>query len=203
MPIRAVIFDLMDVLILTDHAARAGRERGLGLPEGELQRALLSGPLFRAAIAGRISPETLWREVATRLDRPPDEWRSLAQAFSAAHQLNAELLDFIRTLRTRYQTAILTNTDAAVRQWGIARFHLEREVDQVIISAEEGLHKPQPEFFRLAAARLGIPPEAALLVDDEARYCVAAESVGMVAVRFRETAQAIAEIQARLAADVK
>ncbi len=186
---------------MTDQAKRAAGERELGLGEGSLQRTLLGVSLFREAIAGRAAPEALWRDVAERLGLAPDEWRMLAQTFSSAHQLNDDLLRYMRTLRPRYQLALLTNTDAAVREWGIARFHLEREVDRVIISAEEGLHKPQPEFFLLAVERLGVRPEAALFVDDEARYCAAAVTVGMTAVQFRDTAQAIAEIRARLAAD--
>jgi putative hydrolase of the HAD superfamily len=199
MPIRALIFDLMDVLLLTDVSKRRASEARLGLGEGSLQRALLTSPLFREAIAGRAAPEALWRDVAERLDLPPDDWPTLAQAFSAAHTLNEELVRFIRSLRPRYQTAVLTNTDAAVRTWGIARFHVDREVDLVIISAEEGMHKPQPGFFLLAAERLGVRPEEALFVDDEDRYCAAAESVGMRAVQYRDTEQAIAEITARLA----
>ncbi len=201
MPIRAVIFDLMEVLILTDISERSASETRLGLPEGALQRALFASPLFREAVAGGVSAESLWRDVAQRLGVSPDEWRTLAQAFSSAHRLNEALVRSIRTLRPRYQTAVLTNTDSAVREWGIARFDVEQEVDLVIISAEEGMHKPQPEFFLLAAQRLGIRPEEALFVDDEPRYCAAAASVGMRAVQFHDTDQALAEIQARLAED--
>jgi epoxide hydrolase-like predicted phosphatase len=203
MPIRAVIFDLMDVLILTGESdERRALETRLGLGEGSLRRILLTSPLFREAIAGRVSAEALWREIAWRLGVPLDDWRMLARTFSSAHHLNDELMRFIRTLRSRYKTAVLTNTDSAVREWGIERFHVEQEVDLVIISAEEGMHKPQPEFFLLAAERLGIQPEEALFVDDEPRYCAAAEAVGMRAIQFRDTDQAIAEIQARLAEDV-
>jgi len=201
MPIRAVIFDLMDVLILTDLSERGASETRLGMPEGALQRTLFASPRFREAIAGGVSAELLWRDVAQRLGVAPDEWRTLAQAFSSAHRLNEALVRAIRTLRPRYKVAVLTNTDSAVREWGIARFQVEREVDLVIISAEEGMHKPQPEFFLLAAQRLGIRPEAALFVDDEPRYCAAAESVGMRAVQFHDTDQALAEIRARLAED--
>jgi putative hydrolase of the HAD superfamily len=201
MPLRAVIFDLMDVLVLVgDAPERRAYEARIGVAEGMIHRAMLQSPVFRAAIAGQATEETLWRDVAAALGVDGDEWRTVARAASAAHTLNSGLVTFIRTLRPRYITAILTNTPVGVRRWGIERFGLDREVDQIIVSAEEGLHKPQPEFFLLAARRLDIAPSEALFVDDEARYVAAAEAVGMRGIQFRDTAQAVADVRALLAA---
>jgi putative hydrolase of the HAD superfamily len=200
MPLRAIVFDLMDVLVLVgDAPERRAYEARIGVAEGAIQRAMLASSVFRAAIAGQATEEALWRDVAATLGVEGDEWRTVARAASSAHTLNGELVAFIRTLRPRYISAILTNTPAGVRRWGIERFGLEHEVDQVIISAEEGLRKPQPEFVLLAARRLGIAPAEAVFVDDEPCYVAAAEAVGMRGVRFRETAQAIAEIRVLLA----
>jgi beta-phosphoglucomutase-like phosphatase (HAD superfamily) len=49
----------------------------------------------------------------------------------------------------------------------------------VISSAEEGLAKPRPEIYRRAAARLGLPPEACVFVDDYEANVRAAEELGM------------------------
>jgi epoxide hydrolase-like predicted phosphatase len=66
--------------------------------------------------------------------------------------------------------------------------------DDVVISADVGLHKPQPEIYRLAAERLGIEPERCLFVDDLRENCEGAEEVGMTAIRFRDTAETIARL---------
>ena len=42
-----------------------------------------------------------------------------------------------------------------------------RSLRTVISSAEEGLAKPDPEIYRRAAARLGLPPAACVFVDDD------------------------------------
>ncbi|WP_086821481.1 HAD family hydrolase [Allokutzneria sp. NRRL B-24872] len=39
-------------------------------------------------------------------------------------------------------------------------------VDDVVMSYKEGLLKPDPELFRIACARLGMPPEHVLMVGD-------------------------------------
>jgi putative hydrolase of the HAD superfamily len=57
--------------------------------------------------------------------------------------------------------------------------------DGVVISAEEGLHKPEPEIFLLGAQRAGVAPEECVFVDDLRENCAGAEAVGMTAVLHR------------------
>jgi putative hydrolase of the HAD superfamily len=57
--------------------------------------------------------------------------------------------------------------------------------DGVVISGDEGMHKPQPEIFRLGAERVDLPPEECVFVDDLRENCVGAEAVGMTAVLHR------------------
>jgi putative hydrolase of the HAD superfamily len=67
--------------------------------------------------------------------------------------------------------------------------------DAVVISAEVGLHKPQPEIFRLAAQRVGAAPQSCVFVDDLRENCEGAEAVGMTAVLHRDPAQTIARLE--------
>jgi putative hydrolase of the HAD superfamily len=88
-------------------------------------------------------------------------------------------------------TGLLSNS------WSTA--HYDRELlaelfDDVVISAEVGLHKPQPEIYRLAAERLKVEPERCVFVDDLRENCEGAEAVGMAAIRFRDPAQTIARL---------
>jgi putative hydrolase of the HAD superfamily len=63
---------------------------------------------------------------------------------------------------------------------------LMRELfDVVVISGEVGLHKPEPEIFRLAAHRLGVVPQECVFVDDLRENCAGAEAVGMTAILHR------------------
>jgi putative hydrolase of the HAD superfamily len=60
---------------------------------------------------------------------------------------------------------------------------LDRELDFVLASGAEGVSKPDPAFFRLAAARAGVPPGEALMIGDSYRADVAgARSAGMEAI---------------------
>ena len=55
----------------------------------------------------------------------------------------------------------------------------------MISSAEEGLAKPEAEIYRRAAARLGLPPEACVFVDDYEANVRAAEELGMRGIVYR------------------
>jgi putative hydrolase of the HAD superfamily len=72
---------------------------------------------------------------------------------------------------------------------------LDELFDAVVISGEVGLHKPQPEIFRLGAERVGLPPEACVFVDDLRENCAGAEAVGMTAILHRGAAGTLAELE--------
>jgi epoxide hydrolase-like predicted phosphatase len=72
---------------------------------------------------------------------------------------------------------------------------LEELFDTVVISAEVGLHKPQPEIYLMAAERLVEPPERCVFVDDLRENCAGAETVGMTAILHRDSAATVERIE--------
>jgi putative hydrolase of the HAD superfamily len=72
---------------------------------------------------------------------------------------------------------------------------LDELFDTVVISAEVGLHKPQPEIYRLTAERLAEPAESCVFVDDLRENCRGAEAVGMTAILHRDPAATVARIE--------
>ena len=72
---------------------------------------------------------------------------------------------------------------------------LEELFDTVVISAEVGMHKPEPEIYRLTAERLAQPPESCVFVDDLRENCAGAEAVGMTAVLHRDPAATVQRIE--------
>ena len=74
--------------------------------------------------------------------------------------------------------------------------------DGVVISAEVGMHKPQPEIFRLGAERIGLPPEECVFVDDLRENCEGAEAVGMTAVLHRGADATLPELERLLGVEL-
>ena len=63
-----------------------------------------------------------------------------------------------------------------------------------LVSAEVGLHKPQPEIYLLATERLDVEPAECIFVDDLKENCEGAEAVGMTAIRHRDPQETIARL---------
>jgi putative hydrolase of the HAD superfamily len=107
----------------------------------------------------------------------------------------------MRELRGRgYRMAICTNN---VREWEHrwrAMLPVDEIFDLVIDSAFVGMRKPDPGIYELTLARLGVPAERALLIDDIEINCEAARALGLRAVWYRDSEQAIADSEAALAA---
>jgi putative hydrolase of the HAD superfamily len=75
--------------------------------------------------------------------------------------------------------------------------------DGVVISGEVGMHKPQPEIFRLGCERIGLAPEECVFVDDLRENCEGAEAVGMTAILHRGAAGTVPELERLLGLELR
>jgi putative hydrolase of the HAD superfamily len=110
------------------------------------------------------------------------------------------MIDYLRELRDRgYRMALCTNN---VREWDPlwrAKLPVDEIFGVVVDSGFVGTRKPERRIYELTLERLGVPPEASLLIDDIEINCTAARELGLQAVWFRSTEQARAEVEAALA----
>jgi putative hydrolase of the HAD superfamily len=106
----------------------------------------------------------------------------------------------MRELRGRgYKLAICTNN---VREWAArwqAMLPVQEIFDVVVDSAFVGSRKPEPEIYHATLQRLGVAADAALLIDDLQANCEGARALGIQAVWFQTTEQAIADTESALA----
>jgi putative hydrolase of the HAD superfamily len=106
----------------------------------------------------------------------------------------------MRELRGRgYRMAICTNN---IREWEPrwrAMLPVDEIFDVVVDSAFVGSRKPEPRIYRITLERLDGTPERTLFIDDVELNCEGARALGIEAIRFRSTEQAIEEIEAALA----
>jgi putative hydrolase of the HAD superfamily len=107
-----------------------------------------------------------------------------------------EMLEAVRRARAqRVRTGLISNS-MGVHHYDRSAF--PELFDGVVISGDEGIHKPQPEIFRLGAERVGLPPEECVFVDDLRENCEGAEAVGMTAVLHRGAASTVPRLEVLL-----
>jgi putative hydrolase of the HAD superfamily len=183
---RAVIFDFGGVLWDMRWDVARELDRAHDLPKSSVFETLYRCAAWDDIERGLGEP-AVWlddahRELERRAGRPlprlHDEWRK-AQTVIAAN------LELARALRPRYRCSILSNADGSLRSRLEGELAMHDCFDDIVVSAEVGMAKPQPEIFRLAAERLGLPPAACVFVDDWDKNIEAARAVGMQAVLHR------------------
>ena len=113
-------------------------------------------------------------------------------------ELNVPLAAYFASLRPHFQTAILSNSFVGARGKEQERYGFGEMCDLIIYSHEEGIEKPNPQIFELTCERLGVQPGEIVFLDDAEVSVAAARELGIHAILFRETNQAIADVQAYL-----
>lgn len=199
MTVRAVIFDFGGVILRTeDHGGRRKWEKRFNLPEGEIDRIVFESEVLERSMVGRATVEDVWEHVASTLGLDEEQLREMRDDFWGGDRIDARLVQFLRSLRPRYKTAILSNAWPGSREVFSGAFGLDDAVDEFIISAEEGIAKPEARIYRIAAERLGVRPEEAVFVDDMAENVRGARAVGMWGIQFKNREQVISEVQKQL-----
>ncbi len=196
MPIRAVIFDFGDVLLRTeDPSGRRKWEKYLGLPQGKLSRVVLESEVADHSMVGKATEADVWKHVAATFSLNDQQLRELRRDFWSGDRIDAGLVGFLRDLRPRYRTAILSNAWPGAREVFTQTLGLGDVVGEMIISAEEGVAKPDARIYRIAVRRLGVQTEETVFVDDLAENVRGARAVGMWGIQFTSTEQTIAEVK--------
>ena len=91
----------------------------------------------------------------------------------------------------------LTNWSAETFQHAVPAAPAIGRLADVLVSGREGLVKPDPRIYRLAAERFGLVPGETVFVDDSARNVEAAVDEGFDGVLFTDAQTLRAELVAR------
>jgi putative hydrolase of the HAD superfamily len=183
--IRAVVFDMDGVL------CRYRIERRLALlsswsgrsPE-EIRAAIWTSGFEDGAERGLVSADEYLEEVGNRLGYPLSaaQW---VEARRAAIEPDLAVLALARQLGRQRPVGMFTNNPLLLKRHIVEVFPAIAEIfgPRAVFSSELGRTKPDPEAFRLLAARLGTAPEAVLYFDDDETYVVGAREAGLSAHR--------------------
>lgn len=111
--------------------------------------------------------------------------------------VNEPLLERLRAWRANGLRMIICTNN--VREWEPrwrAMVPVDELFEDVVDSAFVGARKPEPRIFEIVLERVGgVAPEACVLLDDFEVNCEGARALGMHAVRFESTEQAVAGVE--------
>lgn len=124
------------------------------------------------------------------------QWLDAPPAEELAHHYDYEFgnhnvifphsLPLLKTLKKRgYITGVITNGPAYLQNHKMENSGLMPYIDMLVVSGDYGIHKPDPELFRIAAGKIGVPTEECVYVGDHPVNDIeGALGAGMQAIRM-------------------
>jgi 2-haloacid dehalogenase len=135
-----------------------------------------------------------WAEGIARLTERFPECAELIRAYDErwmemVPDVVAGTPEVLRELKDR-GTPLYAITNFSVEKYRLtkARYPILDLFDHVVVSAEVGLLKPDPEIYRLLCKRRKLDPAEALFTDDSKDNCEGAIAIGMAAHHFTGSA---------------
>lgn len=164
-----------------------------GLPADDLEARAFVGQHWVDAELGLISTAESHARAAALLGVSRElVYELVTEAFAA--QPDEALAAFVAALRRRgVRVGAFTNNSGREAEL-MARPELARLFDLAVSSADAGLAKPDPAFYRHAEARFGARGPDVVFLDDRPEHVAAALGAGWRAFRFTTTDQALADL---------
>jgi putative hydrolase of the HAD superfamily len=149
--------------------------------------------LVRSLETGAVTEDEFGERFGALLGVAPERRRGMVERMFGHIRSDEEMVEAVRRARAQgVKTGLVSNSMGAGRY---DRSTFPELFDGVVISGEEGMHKPQPAIFHLGAERLGLEPSDCVFVDDLRENCAGAEAVGMTAVLHRGAASTLPRLE--------
>jgi putative hydrolase of the HAD superfamily len=132
---------------------------------------------------GELTEEQFAERFGVLLELEPERRAGLVDRMFGHIQEDQGMVEALRRARAQgVRTGLISNSMGAGRY---DRSTFPALFDGVVISGDEGMHKPEPAIYELGAERVGLSPADCVFVDDLRENCRGAEAVGMTAVLHR------------------
>jgi putative hydrolase of the HAD superfamily len=196
--IRAVLFDFGGVISSSPFEAFAHLEAERGLPADFIRTVNATNPDTNAWARlerGEVDLETFgsqWSDEARALGHELDGRLVLERL---AGEIRPQMVDAIRSCKTRYKTACLTNNftraEAILSHEVAAVYSL---FDAILESRVLGVRKPDPRFYELACEAIDVEPDECVFLDDLGVNLKPARRLGMHTIKVTDPEVALTEL---------
>lgn len=190
--IKAVLFDYGGVLSPGGKNVKLTYSKVLDIPADQLDINEISSEYRRGEILDEDFFVKLSKHYGTTVT--PEQFLAASDIFVRYDKVY-ELADKLRAAGIK--TGILSNmykmSAKVLRDQGFYD-----GFEPILLSCDEGMAKPQPEFYQLALQRLGCLPEEVIFIDDQEKCLPVAEQLGMYVIKADDEGQIVADIKAIL-----
>lgn len=181
--IRAIFFDGGGVVSHFDGELISTFEREQGLRRGDILKALYSGREWIDAEMG-IMDEDAWLQIGARRlsgSAGPVAFSDLRDVWGRAFlKIDQQVLALARALSASFRVGLLTNSSSSQQRLEekLAGADILDMWHVIVNSSEEGVAKPDPRIYAIAAQRIGAAPSECVHIDDKWENVVGAKEAG-------------------------
>ena len=203
MSIRAIIWDMEGVILLNaQNSIPVCIAKRLDISVERLLQTAYDKEYSDQIDLGDHTQEEGWEHMLDNLGLPYSKKTELEKFFREDFYIDQELVADIRAYRRRFKTALLSNYSDSLRPMLSGPWRMDGAFDEIVISSEVRMIKPDPAIFHYTLDKLGIDPQEAIFIDDRAVNVESAQALGMQAIQYNGRADMHRQIQ-RFAAQVE
>ena len=192
--IKAVIFDLGGVLIFYNHMIAARKmSRLIRFPKEKIFAFLNENKEFNVSYELKSSPKIYWGIAEKELGKkiPISDFEKF---WNTIFWPNKKMILFARKIKKKYKIALLSNTGNLHGSYLSKKYHLQEIFSVIIYSYKVKTRKPNRKIYEIALKKLHVKPREAIFIDDKKPNVKGAEKVGIHGVLFRNSKQAIRDV---------
>ncbi len=214
--IKAIIFDVGGVLQLPKYPTRLIQDSHLsGVPKhcGHRNKGIheyLANKLkivldqwfdaidtyYALSIEGKISEKELMSRISKNLHVSQGKLKGLIiKAYKRQFILNKELINVASKLKKQgYKVGILSD------QWQLSKRalmpkSLTKKFNPVLVSCDNGIRKPNKDYYKLLLKRLKLKPSQIVFIDNQEWNIKPAKKLGIKTILFKNNKQAIKSLE--------
>lgn len=168
-PIKAIIFDLGNVLINFDHRIAARKISPFAdKPPEEIYNLFFDSKVTRDFEEGKISPQDFFLKVKSTLNLKLDydKFLPIWNEIFFFTQENKDLYNLANNLKKQYRLTILSNINALHFDYLKKEFPIFDAFHYLVTSFETGSAKPSLLIYQKALYLLKTSPQETLYIDD-------------------------------------
>ena len=187
--VKTVYFDLGNVIVFFSYPKMVDQiATCTGLTFDAVKSLLFDHKLRDLAETGKISSSDLYQRLKKESSRP-FSFLELNEAFSDIFTPNEAIFPIITALKEKkIRLILLSNTSESHFNRVYSRYPILRLFDEMILSYQVGVAKPNPLIFKKALAKADCAPTHCFYTDDIPEYVSAARKTGLDAEVFTTAA---------------
>ena len=194
MTIKALIWDMEGVLMLTDeNDISLTAAKALNAPYEKVREIYFSNTNDKVDL-GEITMDQFYEYVLDMLQISRDKKHLLEEVFNEKVYIDADLLKQIMEMGREYKIGLLSNYSNELRPRIEKEWAISSVFDEIIISCEVGMVKPDPAIFNLMLDRLGVKADESVFIDDRIKNIEGAKKIGLHTIFFTSREQALEEL---------